>query len=269
MRASLFAFALSIVVASGDLANAALSVAGTGICPNLEYITLPIEQYVPENPGLSGPRRWQLSVCTPRPCSECPATPPSYVIEINANGDGCDVGFNMDTSSGVWTQAYGGLNTFFSGTASITGDRVANVTLICDPAATTPTHDGDVIAYSSQGGSVWNFDIRVKAASVCDPTPPPPPTLPPAANDIVLTAYPALGCTSSTGTPIVYAPGSCAVGTANSSTLRFCVGPELRIQLFNASSECAGAPSSEESLQMGACYPLPSIGGSVELTSCG
>jgi len=167
-------------VAFTSAVMAALATIALADCPPLPTVTLPINQYVPENHGLDGPRLWQLAVCSPATYAQCGTIPASYVIEINGNGDGCDVGFNKDMSFGQWTSAYGGLNTFFSGTASISDDRIANVTLICDPSATTPTADGPVVAYSAQAGTVWNFDIRVKTSVACGgPNPPPPPPPPP------------------------------------------------------------------------------------------
>jgi hypothetical protein len=148
-------------------------------CPALPTVTIPIDQYVPENHGLDGPRLWQLAVCSPATYSQCGTIPASYVIEINGNGDGCDVGFNTDSSFGVWTDKYGGKNSFFSGASSPGGsnDRIANVTLICDQSASQPAADGPVVAYSSQGGVTWNFDIRVKTTAACGggPSPPSPP----------------------------------------------------------------------------------------------
>eukprot|EP00672_Neobodo_designis_P025038 CAMPEP_0174849514 /NCGR_PEP_ID=MMETSP1114-20130205/16440_1 /TAXON_ID=312471 /ORGANISM="Neobodo designis, Strain CCAP 1951/1" /LENGTH=46 /DNA_ID= /DNA_START= /DNA_END= /DNA_ORIENTATION= len=44
---------------------AALATIALADCPPLPTVTLPINQYVPENHGLDGPRLWQLAVCSP------------------------------------------------------------------------------------------------------------------------------------------------------------------------------------------------------------
>jgi hypothetical protein len=270
------AIACVAILTAGACVNAALTVGSTLGCPNFELVTLPIDLVCPEHFIVGGPRRWQFAVCAPQVYTDCPYIPASYIIEIDDyDGLGCDVAFNVDATYGAWAMNYGGLNNFFTGTSSVEGDRIANVTLICDPSFPLPFGDGPVIVHSSAGGSVWTFDIRVKGASVCSQVPPPPSIMPPAPppapiGGIVLTAYPAAGCPGgAAGSPFTLASG-CISGPSgnNTSTLRFCAGQELRTQTFNTSSECAGAPSSEDLLQMGACYPMPLVGGSVELTSC-
>ena len=171
------AFASAIVATLAAVASAGCTFNGNAF--NIPTTTLPIAQSVPENPGLDGMRQWQLALCTPAAYSGCPSTPASYVIEMNGNGDGCVVGFNTATTE-AWVSNYGGAQNTFTGTAAMSNDRVANVTLICDPSATTPTNDGNVIAYSSSGGTVWNFNIRIKTNQVCGGNPPPVPTPQPA-----------------------------------------------------------------------------------------
>jgi hypothetical protein len=139
-------------------------------------VTLKMTQSVPENPSLNGDKYWQISLCNPQAYQGCASTPASYVVEINGNMQGCDVGFN--TQSTGWTTNYGGANTMFSGTADVTGDRIANVTILCDPSATTLTGAGSVYTRSSQGGAVWWFDVILKSNLVCEtpPTAAPPTT---------------------------------------------------------------------------------------------
>jgi hypothetical protein len=88
---------------------------------------------------------------------------------------GCDGNFiaSGGASTTQWSYMYGGINGIFYGTYSRANDRVANVTVYCDP--NTPTiaaGSGTVLNYPSPTDySVWNFNIELKSVYACGITP--------------------------------------------------------------------------------------------------
>lgn len=269
------AFAVAVSAANAyDCSYNGVSLAGIPVTKP----PLMIPQVVPTDPSLDSNRYWQLSLCTPQPYQGCSGTAPSYVIEINGNLDGCDVGFNNPLSDN-WSSNYGGANALFGGTDTNPNDRIANVTLLCDPTATSLAAVGNVIAHSAQGGAVWVFDIVLKTTAVCGgpspPSPPPitwppPPSPPPTnASDIVTATFDALYCAGS-GTTSSIAPGCAPVGLT-ASVLSVCTngGATLQQLYFSNSTTCGGNPTLTETTQVGQCVNGPVVQStSVKLLSC-
>jgi hypothetical protein len=169
--------------------------------------TLMIPQQAPSNPGLNGNKYWQVALCSPQPFAACsPGTQPGNIIEINGAQTSCDSNFiaPASTATTTWTSMYGGINAIFYGQYSKPNDRVANVTVYCDP--NTPTiaaHSPTVLAYPSPSNpSVWNFNIELKSTYACGGNPPGPTPNPPGPN----TPNPPGPNTPSPGTPSPWTP---------------------------------------------------------------
>jgi hypothetical protein len=166
--------------------------------------TLMIPQLAPAVPSLNGNKYWQIALCNPQPFSVCQSTPAGNIIEINGAQTSCDTNFVAQSGNptATWDFMYGGIHTIFYGQYSKKNDRVANVTVYCDPG--TPSiaaHGPSVLAFASPtDSSVWNFNIELKSTYACsgNPTPPSTPN-PPGPNT------PSPG-TPSPGTPSPWAP---------------------------------------------------------------
>ena len=238
---------------------------------------LQIPQVVPSDHTLDGIRYWQFSLCTATPYSGC-SQPAGYVVEINGNLDGCDASF-VNALSDSWTFNYDGANALFGGQYQNPNDRIANVTLICDPSATTLTpKDPNVNAHPSQGGAVWVFDIVLSSNAVCggpvppptQPTPPPPsPTPPPAPTGIMVATFSGLFCTGS-GVKSYITPG-CVASGASGSVLSICSGDGSTLQqlYFSNSTVCDGDSSMTQATSVNQCVNTAILQGmSTQLLSC-
>jgi hypothetical protein len=183
--------------------------------------TLDIYQVVPEQQNLNSPKRLQVNLCEPvRAPFGCEQTAPGYIIEMAAGSSfaptTCEVTFTTPVSSDGWLQKYGGANRVFAGTFTNPGDRVANVTLVCDPQAHTLAPTGDMVAHSSQGGSVWTFDIRLITSAICDgnTTMPPQPNTTSAPSNGTTTWAPITSTVAPATTP---APGNHSTAAPNTT----------------------------------------------------
>jgi hypothetical protein len=260
--------------------------------------TLMIPQLAPAVPSLNGNKYWQIALCNPQPFAPCSATPAGNIIEINGAQTSCDTNFiaQSDNPTATWNFMYGGIHTIFYGKYSKANDRVANVTVYCDPS--TPSiaaHGASVLMYSSPtDSSVWNFNIELKSTYACSGNPPPPnptpnppapntpsppgptpytpppqPTLPPASS-IAVAAYSNVDCAGNLPSSVAQY-NTCSVGSgaaSNSSIMRFCDGSALRVWYFANATDCDGVPADAAEYQIGTCYSSLLDGTSHMVMSC-
>ena len=186
-------------------------------------------------------------------------------------------GYNNALSE-EWTFKYGGANALFGGQWINPNDHIANVTLLCDPSATTLQPVGTVNAHQhSLYYSVWVFDIVLKSNAVCDgPVPPPTPSGPPIPTPpsprtgvSEIATFDALFC-SNRGTKSQITPGCVAQGLSG-SVLSICTGDASTLQqlYFSNSTTCAGTPALTETTAVGQCVNNPILQlGSTQLLNC-
>jgi hypothetical protein len=136
--------------------------------------------FAPATPSLNQPQFWQINLCTPTTFTACASTPASYVIMANEDSTSCVVGFNTPpATSPTFTALSPGIaNIVFTGQVSVPGDHVANVTIQCDPSATTLQLQTPVNARMSPT-NVVTYDIAVTSARVCTQMTNSPPTAAP------------------------------------------------------------------------------------------
>jgi hypothetical protein len=177
---------------------------------NIPTTTMLIPQQSPSSPGLNGNKYWQINLCRPETFSACPSTP-GNVIEINDARTSCDETFiaSGGASTTDWSYMYGGINGIFYGQYSTPNDRVANVTVYCDPyAPVTKLAAGgaNVLAYPSPADNrVWNFNIELKSYYACGTIPTPHPQYPP------ITAEPRGPPLTKSNLPLILLVGGCIV----------------------------------------------------------
>jgi hypothetical protein len=165
----------SMAAASCQLKDAAGVVHPFVIAP----ASLNIAQNCPYAPALNGPKVWQVDVCNTQTVpTACNGSPSSFIYEMetSAYGGSCDVAFNTREPRGFW-YGDGALRVTFTGTANTADDRVINVVLRCDPAASALTaRSGDqVIATADVTQTVWTYNMTLYTDAACQFVPTEPP----------------------------------------------------------------------------------------------
>jgi hypothetical protein len=219
----------------------------------------------PSAPNQVVVKYWQLSLCELATFGACNQNivPQSYIIEMNANQESCDAGFNNATHDGAeWALKYGGMNKVYYGSYNVLYDRIANVTLVCDPAATTPVASTPAVK-TTPDGYKQQFDLRINTSVACNT---PAPTPPPVNADIVVTRFTQPNCGGAM-TNVTFPRGVCA-RDGLTSTVRYCSAGVLHVLYFNGSISCSGAPESAGVLSVGQCYQEPIDGTSFIVTEC-
>jgi hypothetical protein len=194
----------------------------------------------------------------------------------NTNNGTCLNAFT-EQSDIEWAPKYGGFHRTFSGFyawdgpnsgQSAQGSRVANVTLVCDPAASEAAGEGPVLAWSSETAAmiVWTYNIRIRTSTVCGHIPPP------SGAEITIKHFPASdnGCPSNSpdATTERLEIGQCYPHPSSQARAHICIeGPNKKMATyyFNSTQSC-GKDVQYQDLNVSQCYS--ENGGYFMVTQC-
>mmetsp|Transcript_53835 Transcript_53835/g.165636 ORF Transcript_53835/g.165636 Transcript_53835/m.165636 type:complete len:296 (-) Transcript_53835:98-985(-) len=231
----------SAIFAATILITSAASQNWVSPCPGLSVSSLPIFMWVPTDPSLGGSRTWLFDLCDGGAggysCVQqnyygkiVESYSQAYSGNNNGNYTACPTFFTQPVAGVGWQVRYGGLNQVIEGRyVSPYGDRtdfsrLANVTLVCDPSATsafgaTPVH---VWTSATTNDIVWNYDFRINTSVACGKVPPP------SGKQIVVNKYPASagGCRGNSTTEM-WDIGTCyprAWANKTQAAMHHCVG---------------------------------------------
>ena len=139
----------------------------SGGCPAyaLSNVSVRLPQVVPSDPGMNKDFQWNFQLCRPAVSAACPNAGGAMLFEeeVGAHAPGCAAAFTQWVSQ--WGPGYGGFNAVL---ANSFDDRIANVTIVCDPTAVVAIADGPVVAtpVPDQQGK-WHLAIRVNTSAAC------------------------------------------------------------------------------------------------------
>merc|ERR1712146_582942 len=105
----------------------------------------------------------------PTTTAQCGPQQWGYVVQSLPGSGPCEGAFTNYTARD-WRPLYGGANAMIDGTHKTYGDRILNVTLVCDPSAPILQPIGAVVAHQwFDDPVVWIFDMRLATNATCGP----------------------------------------------------------------------------------------------------
>jgi len=272
----------SAIFAATILITSAASQNWVSPCPGLSVSSLPIFMWVPTDPSLGGSRTWLFDLCNGQTGGYgCTPSNWGYVVESynqqysNGNNYTACATFFKEPAAGVgWQVRYGGLNRVFEGWYEGSAEfiRFANVTLLCDPGASSPFGVAPVHVWTTAttNNIVWHYDFRINTSVACGKVPPP------SGKQIVVNKYPASagGCRGNSTTEM-WDIGTCyprAWANKTQAAMHHCVGGNNKYMYTygygdKSPDACISANNTDwRAYDVSQCYP--SDDGYMMVTQC-